>query len=139
MPDVTVMENEDTEPTTAEQSAHEAAVAEGATAVQAAVAEEAAAEAQAAAELALDAAKANIETAEGVAEAVAQAQGDAAKASVSAEMVHEALLAQTRAIEELTTELRASRKAASDVSQSKPRSRPSDESPGNGGTRWVRR
>lgn len=122
----------------AEASAHEAAVAEGATMVQAASAEEAAAEASAAAEVALAAAEANIQAGDTVVQAAEQATQSAAQAGVNAEMVHEALLAQTRAISELTAELQASRKAQAPA-QDKPRRAAPDREPGSGGTRWVRR
>lgn len=122
----------------AEASAHEAAVAEGATAVIAANAQESAAEASAAAEVALAAAEANIASSDTVVQAAEQATQSAAQAGVNAEMVHEALLAQTRAITELTAELQASRKAQAPP-QDKPRRAAPDREPGSGGTRWVRR
>lgn len=122
----------------AEASAHEAAVAEGATAVIAANAQEAAAEASAAAEVALAAADANISSADTVVQAAEQATQSAAQAGVNAEMVHEALLAQTRAIAELTAELQASRKAQAPP-QDKPRRAAPDREPGSSGKRWVRR
>ena len=98
-------------PSTPEQSAHEAAVAEGATAVHTENAQEAAAEAQAAAAVALAAAEANIESGAAVEQAAEQAGSSAAVASVSAEMVHEALTAQTAAINALAEELKAARTA----------------------------
>jgi hypothetical protein len=98
--------------TPAEQSAHEAAVAEGATAVQAESAAEAAEEAKLAAEVALDAARVNVESGATVAEATAQAQGAAESATVSAEMVMDALAAQGAAIAALTEEFKNSRKTA---------------------------
>jgi len=70
---------------------------------------ESAAEAQAAAEIALAAAEANIQSGAAVEGAVASANESAAVASVSAEMVHEALTAQTAAINALAAELKAGR------------------------------
>ncbi len=141
MPDTLVVEGDEAAAPagTAEASAHTAAVAEGMTAVQAADAAESAAEAQAAAEVALLAAEENAKTAEAVIEATAVAEANAAGAAVSAEMVMDALKAQTSAIELLAEELRASRKAAAPVE--KP-SRPSpDREPGggNGSRSWSRR
>lgn len=114
MPETVVTtENGETEVTTpAEASAHEAAVAEGATAVQAEQATEAAEEAKAAAEVALDAAKVNVESGAAVEQAAERAEGSAAAASVSLETIHEALTAQGKAIEALTAELKAGRKQA---------------------------
>ena len=112
MADVVVSEGGDTEGGGVAESAHEAAVAEGASAVLAETAVTASAEAQAAAEIALEAADANISSGQLVEQAVATANESAAVASVSADMVHEALTAQTSAIAALTEELRASRKSA---------------------------
>lgn len=140
MPDAVVVEGDaETEVTPAEVSAHSAAVAEGMTAVQAADAAESAAEAQAAAEVALEAAQANAQTAEAVIEATTMAEGNAQAAQLSAEMVMDALAAQTQAISTLAEELRASRKAAAPVE--KP-SRSADREPGGGASRgrtWKRR
>src|SRR5487761_766525 len=93
--------------TPAEQSAHEAAVAEGATAVHGEIAAQAAEEAKEAASIALDAAQ---------------------QATVSAEMVHDALAAQTAAITALTEELRNSRKQAPQEGPAK--KPPGDRPPG---------
>lgn len=98
---------------TVAESAHEAAVAEGAVQVQAQQAAESAAEAQAAAEVALAAAEANIQSGAAVEGAVASANESAAVASISAEMVHEALQAQTAAINALAAELKAGRQKPS--------------------------
>ena len=125
-------------PSPVEASAHEAAVAEGATAVIAANAQESAAEASAAAEVALAAAEANIASSDTVVQAAEQATQSAAQAGVNAEMVHEALLAQTRAIAELTAELQASRKAQAPPAEKPQRAAP-DREPGSSGKRWVRR
>jgi hypothetical protein len=138
MPEVVIAGDEAEAPSTAEASAHEAAVAEGATAVIAANAEQSAAEAAAAAEVALAAADANIASAGTVVQAAEQATQSAAQAGVNAEMVHEALLAQTRAINELTAELQASRKAAAPP-QERPSRPAADREPGSSGKRWVRR
>lgn len=123
--------------TPVEQSAHEAAVAEGASAVQAQAAAVAAEEAKAAAEVALSAAQANIESGQAVEAAVEQANAAGASASVSAEMVHDALKAQTAAISALTEELRADRKNNSPVPGNSGRPKP-DREPG-GKPRWVKR
>lgn len=112
---------------TAEQAAHEAAVAEGATAVHTEDAQEAAAEAKAAAEVALAAAEANITSGAAVEQAAQQADSSAAVASVSAEMVHEALTAQTAAINALAEEMKASRQAA--PKESKGSAPPGDKAP----------
>jgi predicted O-linked N-acetylglucosamine transferase (SPINDLY family) len=126
-------------PASVEESAHQAAFAEGATAVQAQSAAESAAEASAAAEAALAAAAMNLEGGAAVAQATEAAQGAAASAQVSAEMVMEALQAQTQAINTLTEELKASRRAAS--AEDKPRRSPpsGDREPGSGGPKWKRR
>lgn len=97
---------------TVAEAAHEAAVAEGATAVNAEQAAEAAAEATAAAEIALAAAEANIEAGAAIESGVASAESSAVDAMVSAEMVHEALAAQTAAITALTDELKLQRESA---------------------------
>lgn len=138
MAETIVVGDEESSISPAEQSAHEAAVAEGATAVNAALATEAAAEAKAAAETALEAAAANIESGMAVEAAVEQANTAGASAAVSAEMVHEALLAQTSAINALTEELRSSRKASAPPAEVGRRSRP-DREPGSGGVRLVRK
>lgn len=139
MPEAVIIPDSDEgEAPTAGESAHVAAVAEGATAVQAQLAAESAEEAKAAAQVALDAAEANIGTSQAVIEAQTKAEGSAVAAGVSAEMVHEALLAQTNAIRELTEELKASRKSAV-VPNGKTPSRPPEASPGGNGRRWTRR
>lgn len=130
-------EGGDALPTTAEQSAHEAAVAEGATAVQAVSAAESAEEAKAAAEVALSAAEANIASGAMAEEAAAEAAQSAAQAGVSLEMIHEILQAQGTAIEALTAELKASRKEAAPATAAKSPS--PDREPGGGGPRWKRR
>lgn len=114
---------------TAEESAHQAAVAEGATAVQAELAAEAAEEAKAAAEVALGAAQANIDSGMAVEGATASAEAAAAQATVSAEMVHDALAAQTAAINTLAEELKASRKASAPPGDGKSGTTPSDRAP----------
>jgi hypothetical protein len=140
MPDAVVVEGDEAgEATPAEQSAHTAAVAEGMTAVQAQQAEQSADEAKAAAEVALLAAEENAKTAEAVIQATAQAEQHAAGASVSAEMVMDALKAQTQAITTLAEELKASRKSA--TPDSPPKRTAPDRAPGGrgGGARWARR
>src|SRR6266568_293729 len=117
MPDVIVEGDEETVTT-----------AEGATAVQAGQAAESAEQAKAAAEVALQAAQANAETAEAVTEATARADGSAAATSVSADMVMDALKAQTQAIETLAGEIKASRKAA-EAPEGKPRHAAPDREP----------
>jgi hypothetical protein len=121
----------------AEQSAHVAAVAEGATAVQAGQAAESADEAKMAAEVALAAAQANAQTAEAVIESVAAAETSAQQAGISAEMIHDALKAQTGAIEALAEELRQSRKQAAPVE--KPRREAPERPPASAGATWTRR
>jgi hypothetical protein len=140
VPDIVVAGDEaQAEPTTAELSAHSAAVAEGATAVQAADAAESAAEAQAAAEVALMAAEENAKTAEAVIEATAQAETSAAGAAISAEMVMDALKAQTAIIAEIREEMKASRKEAAGPAE-KPSHPAPDHEPGGGNSpKWTRR
>lgn len=138
MADVIISGEEGQDVTPAEQAAHQAAVAEGATAVQAATAEEAAGEAKAAAEVALAAAAANIESGAAVEQAAEQASVSAATAGVNAEMVYQAIQAQTGAIQELVAELQASRKAAQPP-QEKRSSPPSPDREPSSGQRWVRR
>ena len=138
MPEAIVVEgDQETEVTPAEISAHTAAVAEGMTAVQAADAAESAEQAQAAAEVALLAAEENAKTAEAVIEATAQAETSAAAAGISAEMVMDALKAQTTAINELREELKASRRAEQHDAPKRPA--PDREPGGNGGPVWTRR
>jgi len=135
MPEAIVVEgDQETEVTPAEVSAHTAAVAEGMTAVQAADAAESAAEAQAAAEVALAAAEENARTAEGVIEATVKAEESAAGAAISAEMVMDALKAQSAAINELREELKASRRAEH---HDAPKRAAPDHEPGNGGSKWT--
>lgn len=143
MPDAIVVEgDQDTAVTPAEVSAHTAAVAEGMTAVQAEQAADSAAEAQAAAEVALLAAEENAKTAEAVIEATAQAETSAAAAGISAEMVMDALKAQTVILTEVREELKASRRAAAPAGPAT-RSAPDREPGGNGngrsGATWTRR
>jgi hypothetical protein len=142
VPDTLVVEGDETGAgvTPAEVSAHTAAVAEGMTAVQAADAAESAAAAAAAAEVALLAAEENAKTAETVIEATAQAETSAAAAGISAEMVMDALKAQTAILTEVREELKASRKAA--MPADPPRRAAPDAEPGNGGRKgatWTRR
>jgi len=139
MPDAVVIEgDEGTEVTPAEVSAHTAAVAEGMTAVQAAGAAESAAEAKAAAEVALEAAEANAANAEAVIEAQASAETSAEAAGVTAEMLMDALKAQTAVIAELREELKAGRRAEH---QDAPKRAAPDREPGagGGGPTWTRR
>jgi len=98
------------------ESAHAAAVAEGGAAVLAESAGESAGEAKAAAEVALSAAAANMEAGLAVAEATEVAQSSAQQATQMAQMIQDALTAQTGAINALAEELRASRKQAAPAS-----------------------
>lgn len=109
------------------ESAHAAAVAEGAAEVHTEQAEQASGEAKAAAEVALSAAAANMETAMQVAEATEVAQSSAQEAASYAAMIQEALAAQTGAINALAEELRASRKSA--VPEGKPARTAPDREP----------
>lgn len=122
--------------TLTDQSAHDAAVAEGAAAVQAEQAAEAASEATAAAEAALMAAQANIESSSVVTEAAVTAEEAAASASAAEDRIYEAVTAQIAAIGALVEELRASRQPAPVKREGKPKS---DREPGSGGVRLVRR
>lgn len=132
---VIVGDDDGDEAPTVVESAHEAAVAEGASAVQAEAAETAADEAKAAAEVALQAAQVNVETATGVAEATASAEASAAQATVSAEMVMDALNAQGAAIASLAEELKASRKQAVPAEKA---SRPApDQAPAKSSKHWY--
>ena len=138
MPDAVVVEgDEQAAVTPAEVSAHTAAVAEGMTAVQAADAAGSAAQAEAAAEVALLAAEENAKTAEAVIEATAQAETSAAAAGISAEMVMDALKAQTAILTEVREELKASRRAEHPGAPK--RAAPDREPAGNGGPTWTRR
>lgn len=140
MADVTVETSEDVGEGIADESARMAAVAEGASAVNAGLAAQAAGEAGEAAEAALSAAQANIESGAAVADAAETAQAAAASAGVSAEMMHEALLAQTAAITALTEELRASRQPVTPPSSGRKSKRDREpRSDSGGGTRLVRR
>jgi hypothetical protein len=125
--------------TPAEVSAHEAAVAEGASDVHAALAEESAAEAREAAEIALSAAQANIESGQAVAEATESAQAAAGEATISAKMVMEALDAQSAAISALAEQFAAERKSQNAPPPGEGKRAPSDRQPGGKGPRWVRR
>jgi hypothetical protein len=130
----TVIENsgDDASDPLAASAAHDAAVAEGAAGVQAEGAAVSAAEASAAAEIALEAAQANMATAEQVIAATETAEGSAQAAQVSAEMVMDALNAQSAAISALAEEFKASRK--SDVSrETTSRQPPPDREPGSSG------
>ena len=138
MPEAIVVEGDtETAVTPAEVSAHTAAVAEGMTAVQAADAAESAAEAQAAAEVALLAAEENAKTAEAVIEATAQAETSAAAAGISAEMVMDALKAQTAILTEVREELKASRRA--EHHDAPKRAAPDRDPGGSSGPTWTRR
>lgn len=110
-----------------EQAAHDAAVAEGASAVHQQAAEGAAADAEAAAQLAAEAAQVNLQTAESVVEAAASAEASAEAAGGSEDRVMQALAAQTSAITALTEQLNASKTPA--VPAEKPK-RSKDKAPG---------
>ena len=88
-------------------------MAEGASAVNSSNAADAAAEAKDAAALALSVAQSNIETSATITESKDAAEGAAAQASVSAQMVHEALSAQTAAIAALAEQLKERKQAPS--------------------------
>ena len=119
-----------------DESAHQAAVYEGASAAQAELAGQAAGEAREAAQAALEAARANIE-AQGSAGAAAEVASEAAASTaVTAEMIHDALLAQGTAISALVEELKASRQQ---VTAPAPKKRKADREPRSSGTRLVRR
>jgi fused signal recognition particle receptor len=124
-------------PTTAEVSAHEAAVAEGATAVQAELAAEAADEAKVAAEVALAAAQENAETVEGTIEATVAAQGAAEMSQAFAEEIRDAMKAQGQAITALTEELAASRRAAAAPADRSSRKRSADGEPSARKRHWY--
>lgn len=110
MPDVIVQE--DTDDSVEVQSAHDAAVSEGAAEVHEEQAEEHAAEAAAAAEVAAQAAQANI-AAVGEAAEAAEVATSAAAVSVEAESrIVEAVQAQSAVIQSLVDELRAGRESA---------------------------
>jgi hypothetical protein len=106
-----------------EQAAHDAAVAEGASMVHEQQAAEHAAEAEAAADAALAAAEANAAVVEQISQAAATAEASATDAGYSRDAVLEALAAQTTALNSLTEELRAGRKAA-EPAKDKPKSTP---------------
>jgi hypothetical protein len=110
MPDVIVHEDEGQE--IEDQSAHDAAVAEGAAEVHEEHAEESADEARAAAEVAASAAQANIEAVGMAAEAAQAAEGAAGVAVEAESRVVEAIQAQSAVIASLVDELKASREAA---------------------------
>jgi hypothetical protein len=136
MADVVISEGDSSDLGTAEGSAHAAAVAEGATAVQAEQAQQAAEEAKAAAEMALSAAQANIESGLEVQAASAAAQDSAHVSAALADEIRGALQAQSAAIAALTEQFDKHRKA---LAPDKPsRSKP-DREPGSGGQRLVRR
>jgi F0F1-type ATP synthase epsilon subunit len=128
MADVTLTQPEEVV-TPTEVSAHEAAVAEGATQVHQDRARDAAEKAEEAADLALSAAKHNIENAAEVADASEKAQGAAASASISAETVMEALHAQTSAIAALAERLDKPTQQAGPPAEASGRRPPADKTP----------
>lgn len=109
-------------------SAHNAAVAEGAAAVHSDAAEQASDEAKAAAEAALAVTAANIAAAETAQESAARAETAAEQSQVTLDMLHEALVSQGTAISALTDEIRNSRKE-SKPAPAEPVTRTSDEPP----------
>lgn len=116
-----------------EESAHAAAVSEGAAEVRQEQAAEAAAEAEQAAEVATEAAAINIATAEGTAEAAAVAEDSANEAGAARDAVLEALNAQTIALSSLTEELRASREqSTASPTPAKPKKAKADRPPAEG-------
>ena len=118
------------DPAETEESAHAAAVAEGAAIVHEENAEDAAAEAAAAAAVATEAAAANLETAAGTADAAFVAESSAADAGAARDAVLEALTAQTAALSSLTEELRMSREqAATPVTPAAPTKQKADRAP----------
>lgn len=109
-------------------SAHNAAVAEGAAAVHSGAAEQASDEAKAAAEAALAATAANIAAAETAQESASRAENAAEQTAVTNEMIHEALTAQAAAISAFMEEIRNSRKETKPA-PAEPVTRTSDEPP----------
>lgn len=108
--DIVIHSGDPGEVTPEESSAHEAAVAEGATAVHEQNAEQASSEAKAGAEVALASAAATIEAAESAGASAERAEAAAEQSAVTLEMMHQTLVAQGEAISALTKELKASRK-----------------------------
>ena len=135
MSDVVVTVEDPEGAPTAEEAAVAAAAMEGATAVHAEQAAEAAQEAKDAAGQAQSAALANLESSAEAVEAGESAQAAARDAAITAEMLHEALKAQSAAINALVEELRSTRKQSvpSETKSKKP-----DREPSPGGTRLVR-
>lgn len=118
MADVVVTGEDDQGNPAPAQSAHEAAVAEGAAGVRGEQAAESAAEAKAAAEVAIAAAEANAQTAAVAEEAAAQSAANAAASAVTLEMIHEQQAAMLQGLSALSEELKASRKPAAPKPQS---------------------
>lgn len=93
-----------------ESAAHQAAIAEGATAVHAGNAEEASEEAKAAAEAALAGASATVEAAVVTEEHAERAELAANRTEQLLSAVHEAVVAQQTSLDAFMEEIRASRK-----------------------------
>jgi hypothetical protein len=116
--DVVVTGDDEPGDATTAQSAHEAAVAEGAAGVRGEQAAESAAEAKAAAEVAIAAAQQNAQTAAVAEEAAAQSTANAAASAVTLEMIHEQQAALLQGLNVLAEQLKASSKPAAPQSKS---------------------
>lgn len=127
MPDVIVHEDEDE--SIEIQSAHDAAVAEGAAEVHEEQAEEHAAEAAAAAEVAAQAAQANIAAVGEAAEAAEVATSAATIAAEAESRIVEAVQAQSAMIQSLVDELRAGRESAAATPTPEKPSKTADKPP----------
>lgn len=112
MTDVVVSGDDDASVDLQAQSAHDAAVAQGAAAVHEQQAGQAAVEAAAAAEAAIQAAQANLSATDEAVAAGETAQMAAMDASASRDAILEAIGAQTGAINTLVEELRSARASA---------------------------
>lgn len=128
MTEVHVTEPE--EPGPEQDSAHQAAVAEGAAAVHHDAAEEAAEEAKQAAEAGLAGAQATIAAAESAAESAARAEAAQEASGVTLEAVHEAVTGLGSGINTLLDEFRASRKESA-PKPPEPVTETKDEAPAN--------
>ena len=139
MPDAVIIPDGDApEAETAMTAAHDAAVAEGGAEVRAQLAAEHAAEAEGAAEVALLAAEENAKTGLAVIEAQASAEQSAEVAKSSADLVLQALEAQTGAFNALREELAAARETQRPAVVSESRPAP-ERTPGRKQAKWVRR
>lgn len=134
MPETVITTDDDGDVLPAAESAHVAAVAEGAAAVQSEHAAESAGKAEMAAEAAIQAAQANVAAGAEAVAAAASAGESASAAAVSAEMMHQAITAQTAAISALVEELRTSRKSGPRPDGDAPKVKP-DKTPGQSSDR----